>query len=121
VTFANGARVSAPALCNPLPKLLRLAVSEASIRPDVAPDPATYAELSCRVAKDWARRDGGKVEPALAGAALLAENALESLSWDASVVGEVDAAFPNSKRIAREKSHDDWLGVEICALALIGS
>jgi hypothetical protein len=54
----------------------------------------------------WAACGGGKVELASIGAALFAEDAFEFLSWDASVLGEVDAAFPNSNGMDCEKFSD---------------
>jgi hypothetical protein len=69
----------------------------------------------------WAACDGGKVELASVGAALFAENAFESLSWDASVLGEADAALANSKGMDREKFRNCCPWVEICALGSIAS
>jgi hypothetical protein len=69
----------------------------------------------------WAACDGGKVERASAGAALFVEDAFKSLSWEASVLGEADAALANSKGMDREKLRNCWPGVEICALGPIAS
>jgi hypothetical protein len=69
----------------------------------------------------WAAPDASEVESAAAGAALFAEEALESLSWDASVLAEADAALPNPEEMDREKFCTCWPGVEICALGPIAS
>jgi hypothetical protein len=69
----------------------------------------------------WAGWDGSKVESASTGAALLTEDALESLSWDTSVLAEADAALANPEAMDREKFCAGWPGVEICALGPIAS
>jgi hypothetical protein len=92
-----------------------------SIGSHVGADPGTEAELSCPAVTPWAACDRGNVELASPVAALFAEDAFESLSWDTSVLGEAHAALANSKAIDCEKFCHCWPWVEICALGPIGS
>jgi len=51
----------------------------------------------------------------------LAEGAIEFLSWDAAVRGEVDTAFVNSNGTDCEKSRACWPCVEICAFGPVAA
>ena len=89
-SLSTGPGVSAPLLCNSLPKPLTLVTA---IRSEVEPATVPGAETSCPLVLPGPEGDADKLELSSAEGTLLVQGVFASPSGDASALVDVDTAF----------------------------